>query len=79
MYISFFFPLDEGYYTEKSYDSKPMDRARSETRADQKRKPLRNETWTQTTQAGGHLQINYLVRSCGIFISSFFLFVRFLY
>ena len=73
-YISLFFPVDEGYYTAKSYDGKPMvpmDRARSETRAEQERKPDRNETWTQTPQTGGHIQINYLVRFCGIFVFYF--------
>ena len=80
IYISLIFPVDEGYYTEKSYDGKPqpMDSARSETMAEQKRKPVRNETWTQTPQTGGHIQINYLVRSCGIFLFIFFLFVRFI-
>ena len=63
IYDSILFP-DEGYYTEKSYSSKPKDRSRSETRAEQKKSPVRNET-TQTQENEG---ITYLVR----FLRNFF-------
>ena len=53
--------LDEGYYTEKSCDSKQYIRAKSETRGEEKRKPVRNEAATQETQTGGYQQAQYLV------------------
>ena len=53
--------LDEGYYTEKSCDSKQYIRAKSETRGEEKRKPVRNEAATQETQTVGYQQAQYLV------------------
>jgi len=53
--------IDEGYYTEKSCDSKQYSRAKSETRGEEKGKPVRNEAATQATQAGGYQQMNYLI------------------